>query len=49
MICRRDDCLKDIPRPTPRSAPNGYCSYECEHIVKTKERQEKHKNLKVKE
>lgn len=34
MFCRRDNCNNEIPRPTPRNAPNGYCSYECELIAK---------------
>lgn len=46
MICRRDGCDNDIPRPTPREATNGYCSHVCESIVKTKE---KDKNTKTDE
>ncbi|WP_181314966.1 hypothetical protein [Photobacterium phosphoreum] len=38
MYCRRDGCDNDIPRPTPREAINGYCSYVCQHIVKKTEK-----------
>ncbi len=40
MLCRRSGCTNEIPRPTPRNAPNGYCSYQCEHKAKVDETDE---------